>query len=268
MVQSENVTPDPQAQVPTRPILFNAPSPRLLGVLQALRKIAKSISIDGIDKAQRNKDQNYNFRGIDDVMDALSPLMADSGIIAIPSALSREQQNLKTQKGTDMFKVVVKMRYDFTFVEDGSFVRVEMYGEANDTADKATNKAESAAYKYAFFQLLCIPLRGSPGEQERPEDREADFRTPDTGSGRPPAPREPVDTKQQAEEERRAAGPETIHEALKRLVKNEKERESLTSKIQTAYSVALLDQIPDDKVAEAILKAEKFVSQQKARRAK
>ena len=31
-----------------------------------------------------------------------------------------------------------------------------------DSGDKATNKAMSAAYKYAMFQTFCIPVEGTP----------------------------------------------------------------------------------------------------------
>ena len=43
-----------------------------------------------------------------------------------------------------------------------------MIGEAMDRSDKATNKAMSAAYKYACFQTFCIPTEG---------DNDADFTT-------------------------------------------------------------------------------------------
>ena len=37
---------------------------------------------------------------------------------------------------------------------------VTTYGEAMDSGDKATNKAMSAAYKYAAMQAFCIPTEG------------------------------------------------------------------------------------------------------------
>jgi len=43
---------------------------------------------------------------------------------------------------------------------DGSLHTVTMFGEAMDSADKATNKAMSAAYKYACLQAFCIPTEG------------------------------------------------------------------------------------------------------------
>jgi hypothetical protein len=46
--------------------------------------------------------------------------------------------------------------------EDGSMHTAIAYGEAMDSGDKATNKAMSAAYKYACMEVFCIPTEGTP----------------------------------------------------------------------------------------------------------
>lgn len=53
---------------------------------------------------------------------------------------------------------------------DGSRHTVSTFGEAMDSADKATNKAMSAAYKYMAMQTFCIPTEG---------DNDADATTPE-----------------------------------------------------------------------------------------
>jgi hypothetical protein len=57
---------------------------------------------------------------------------------------------------------------------DGSKHVVKTCGEAMDSADKATNKAMSAAYKYALFQAFCIPTEG---------DNDADATTQEVKDG-------------------------------------------------------------------------------------
>jgi hypothetical protein len=59
---------------------------------------------------------------------------------------------------------------------------VQTYGEAMDSADKATNKAMSAAYKYAAFLAFCIPTEG---------DNDADATTPEPAA-RPQTMTRPV----------------------------------------------------------------------------
>ena len=63
-------------------------------------------------------------------------------------------------QGKALFYVTVDMEFDFVSAHDGSKHTVKMYGEAMDSGDKATNKAMSAAYKYAMFQAFCIPTEG------------------------------------------------------------------------------------------------------------
>jgi hypothetical protein len=48
------------------------------------------------------------------------------------------------------------MRFQF-FADDGSSVSVTTIGEGMDSGDKSSNKAMSAALKYALVQMFCIP---------------------------------------------------------------------------------------------------------------
>src|SRR4029077_13487388 len=50
--------------------------------------------------------------------------------------------------------------WDFVCVADGSSHVVKNYGEAMDSSDKSTNKAMSAAYKYAVIHSFSIPVQG------------------------------------------------------------------------------------------------------------
>jgi hypothetical protein len=59
-----------------------------------------------------------------------------------------------------LYFVTVKAEFDFVCAIDGSMHTVATYGEAMDSSDKATNKAMSAAYKYAAFQAFAIPTEG------------------------------------------------------------------------------------------------------------
>ncbi|QKZ15916.1 ERF family protein (plasmid) [Spirosoma sp. KUDC1026] len=118
------------------------------------------MSKDGISKGRKNQQQGYQFRGIDDVYNALSPILAKNKLCIIPRMIERDLVERTTQKGGALFYVTVKAEFDFVSAIDGSRHTVVTYGEAMDSADKATNKAMSAAYKYAAFQTFCIPTEG------------------------------------------------------------------------------------------------------------
>src|SRR5690606_7655037 len=99
----------------------------------------------GITKDRKNAEQNYRFRGIDDVYNALNPILTAAGLNILPRMLKREVAERKTARGTPLFTVVVEAEFDFVSTEDGSTYTARTFGEAMDTADKATNKAMSAA---------------------------------------------------------------------------------------------------------------------------
>ena len=140
-----------------------APAPTqaaAIHVYQAINAIQAEMSQIGIAKNNRNAQQGYNFRGIDDIFNALAPMLARNGLVIIPQMLERQVVEKQTQRGGNLFYVTVKVQYDFISAQDGSRHSVVMYGEAMDSGDKATNKAMSAAYKYAALQVFCIPTSG------------------------------------------------------------------------------------------------------------
>lgn len=126
-------------------------------VYAAISAVAKDMATTGISKDRKNAQQGFNFRGIDQVYNALAPALVNHGLLILPRITERTVTERTTQKGGVLFYVVVKADFDFVSTEDGSIHTVTTYGEAMDSGDKATNKAMSIAYKYAAFQAFCIP---------------------------------------------------------------------------------------------------------------
>lgn len=129
-------------------------------VYQLIADVSAEIAKTGISKDRNNAQQGYKFRGIDDVYNSLAPIISKSGLVILPRMESREVAERSTSKGNAIFYVTVDAEFDFVSSHDGSKHVVKIFGEAMDTADKATNKAMSAAYKYAVFQTFCIPTEG------------------------------------------------------------------------------------------------------------
>lgn len=129
-------------------------------VYKAIAAISQQMGVEGIEKSRRNQQQGFMFRGIDDVLNALNPMLAKNNLCILPFVLERHCDERQSAKGSALFYVTVKARFDFVSAEDGSKHEVVMYGEAMDSGDKATNKAMSAAYKYAAIQAFCIPTEG------------------------------------------------------------------------------------------------------------
>jgi hypothetical protein len=130
-------------------------------VYQLISAVSGDLCKDGISKDRTNtQGAGYKFRGIDDVYNAISPVMARHGLVIMPRILSRQITERESQAGKALFYVVVEAEFDFVSSHDNSSHTVRTFGEAMDSGDKATNKAMSAAYKYAAFQTFCIPTEG------------------------------------------------------------------------------------------------------------
>lgn len=129
----------------TKPTVFEAFS-RVQGAVQA------------IEKKDRNKDQNFSFRGIDAVIDAVGPVLREHNVFVIPKALSSTAERYVTTRGTAMQNVTVHMEYTVYGPAGDSFTGAT-YGAAADSGDKAISKAQSVAYRVFLLQGLTIPTR-------------------------------------------------------------------------------------------------------------
>jgi hypothetical protein len=124
-------------------------------------KIYKSIigvmsEIGAIGKDKTNSQQGFKYRGVDDVMNALQPLLIKNGIFIIPEVVEQTREDKISSKGNALIYSICKVKFTF-FADDSSSVTAVTIGEGMDSGDKATNKAMAIAFKYACFQVFCIP---------------------------------------------------------------------------------------------------------------
>lgn len=112
--------------------------------------------IGAVGKTSRNQQQNFMFRGIDAVMNAINPALVKYKVFIVPTILEQSREERQTSKGGLLIYSICKVKYTF-YAEDGSSIEAVVIGEGMDSGDKATNKAMSIAFKYACFQVFCIP---------------------------------------------------------------------------------------------------------------
>ena len=109
-----------------------------------------------VGKDQKNTFQGFKFRGIDQFINALKPIL-DKHRVGLSTNLMHHSEEYKTNdKGKTSKNVKIHMGYTF-FAEDGSSISCSMPAEGIDTSDKATNKALSAAFKYMLIQTFAVP---------------------------------------------------------------------------------------------------------------
>jgi hypothetical protein len=132
-------------------------------VYAAIAAVMAKLAKVGISKdrtAQTGGSGSYKFRGIDDVYNTLAPYLSECQLLILPRVLSREVTERLSNNNKALFYVVLDVEFDFVSAADGSKHTVRVCGEAMDSGDKATNKAMSAAYKYAAFMTFAIPTEG------------------------------------------------------------------------------------------------------------
>lgn len=152
-------------------------------IYAALAAIQGEVGVVG--KTRKNPQQGYSFRGIDDVVAHVQELQAKHGVICAPTVREREREMIATKSGGTMASVRLLVDHHF-FAKDGSRVTVTTLGEAMDSGDKASNKAMSAALKYALTELYMIPTYEADRDTE--EQSPAMASKPKAAPTRAPAP--------------------------------------------------------------------------------
>lgn len=128
-------------------------------IYELMSKVMADIGF--IAKGRKNIQQGYAFRGIDDVFSALQPALIKHGVFYVPEVLRSDQIERETAKGGRLIYTTLLVAYTF-YAPDGSSVHTVVVGEAMDSGDKSSNKAMSAALKYAVLQIFCVPTHETP----------------------------------------------------------------------------------------------------------
>lgn len=117
-----------------------------------------------ITKSEKNQQQGFKFRGIDNVMNELHELFAKNEVFILQEVKDFTTENRPTKSGglNTFTRATITFRYMTT---DGSYVETTNVGEAMDSGDKGMNKAMSIALKYSLLQMLLIPTE----EQKDPD---------------------------------------------------------------------------------------------------
>lgn len=115
--------------------------------------------VGAIRKEERNKDQNFNFRGIDTVINTVGPIERELGLFVYPEVVDvATDQHTYGSRGTLGFRTRVQVRFHWVGPRRGDELIVgPVAAEAIDTGDKGTAKAMSVALRTMYLQTLTIP---------------------------------------------------------------------------------------------------------------
>jgi hypothetical protein len=125
--------------------------------------------VTAVQKTERNEQQGYAFRGIGGITAMLHPLLAKHGVFVLPIVEHTERSMHPTKSGGSMKVALMTVRFRF-MASDGSYVDVVTIGEGADSGDKASNKAMTAAQKYALTLTFTVPFEDQEdGDRTSPE---------------------------------------------------------------------------------------------------
>jgi hypothetical protein len=111
--------------------------------------------LPAIGKGQWNDQQKFHFRGHDDVMNALNPLLGKHGVYVLPRVLERDAGTRPTRSGGML--IVVNLHVEYRFVGlAGDEVAATAWGEGTDSGDKATSKSMTMAFKSVLGQVFAL----------------------------------------------------------------------------------------------------------------
>lgn len=116
---------------------------------QALNAVMRTVT--QVRKSQRNTHFGFEFRGIEQIMEATAPAFREHGVIGpVPKLLNWTRLEAKAIDAKDPI-TIVEVEYTFTGPA-GDSVTTVVPGEAKDTI-----KAMSIAERIALIQVLHIP---------------------------------------------------------------------------------------------------------------
>jgi hypothetical protein len=116
-------------------------------VMGAVRAVGK----DGV-----NAHQNFKFRGIDAVVNAIGPALREAGGFIVPTVTHSTHEVAQSAKGGVLNTVRLQVDYA-VYGQEGGPVTGSVSAEAFDSGDKATAKCMSVAYRTFMLQLFCLP---------------------------------------------------------------------------------------------------------------
>jgi hypothetical protein len=144
------------------------------------RMVAIIDELPAIGKTQENTQQRFMFRGHDDVMNALNPLLAKHGVFVVPDVRERITGERLTGNNKTMYEVNLHVAFTFYGLLGDSF-RASGWGEGTDMGDKSTSKAMTMAFKYVVAQAFALATAEvSDADASTPEEttRDAGGRAP------------------------------------------------------------------------------------------
>lgn len=137
-----------------------------MNVIQAINKVMAEVREVRKSERMEAPGQKYMFRGVDQVVEALSAEVRKQGIVIVPIASEAPpyQTAVSSQgKNLNCARVLVTYR---VYGPEGDFIDGAAPGESMDSGDKAVAKAMSVAWRTFLLQMFFLPPKDPDPDSE------------------------------------------------------------------------------------------------------
>jgi len=149
----------------------------------AISAVRADLAVAGIGKDQFNQQQRFAFRGIDDMYNAISAVLAKHGVVprVAEVRILGDGHSVRPTKNGSAYHMAVLATVSFEIgAGGGQRMNHEVLAEAADSGDKVASKVMSMIMKYAFLTLFTIPTQGAS------DDADGDSQAPRPAEGEKP----------------------------------------------------------------------------------
>ncbi|MGW3135953.1 ERF family protein [Streptomyces sp. NPDC001139] len=142
--------------------------PEQVPVGVAWLRVRRDIRAISKDQLYNQAGTRFNFRGVDTVVNVFGPVTLKHGVNVMSSKVEASYGEKTTAKGTKMRECSVLVTWTI-MGPMGDTLTLQTMGEALDTADKATTKAQSVALRTLLLGFGLTPTHDKDPDADRIE---------------------------------------------------------------------------------------------------
>jgi hypothetical protein len=122
-------------------------------IINILNEISKKA---GALAPEKNGGVPFAFRGVDQVVSHLAPLLKEKGVVVVPEVLDRVTSTREIGNNKAITQTDLLTKFTF-YAPDGSSVSATTAGLAQDYADRSAAQSQSVAFRVALLQVFKLP---------------------------------------------------------------------------------------------------------------
>ncbi|MFG3349550.1 ERF family protein [Streptomyces sp. NPDC048018] len=168
--------------------------PEMVPVHLAWIRVRKEIRAIAKGEQYNGGGTRFNFRGVDTVVNTFGPVTLKHGVNVFPLHVEASYRDTTTSKGNKMHECTATVTWQIVGPK-GDTLTLQTQGEALDSADKATAKAQSVALRVLLLSAGLTPThdkdpdasyveRGNDAPARSAESYRDEILNPKTSQGR------------------------------------------------------------------------------------